>query len=43
MPLTTLSYRPMCAQGMRVRMGIHSGIYEQGDCSFNKAAGRMVR
>jgi hypothetical protein len=28
-------------QGLRVRMGINSGIYSAADCQLNKAAGRM--
>lgn len=28
-------------RGLRVRMGINSGIDSPGDCNLNKAAGRM--
>lgn len=28
-------------RGLRVRMGINSGIYSAADCKPNKAAGRM--
>lgn len=28
-------------RGLRVRMGIHTGIYSPEDCKPNKASGRM--
>jgi hypothetical protein len=31
-----------CCRGLRVRLGMHSGIHESSDAVFNKTSGRVM-